>query len=468
MAFDRFDHTLPSTLELPVGEFSLDEPGPDQRWSTWPAATPTERGPHPHPAWLVTSAAAFDTEWGIVKTGKEADVFLIERADPRRRRVRARREALPRLSALRLPPVRAATKRAGGCATPATRARSSASPPTDKLVAAGHWAFNEFVALCRAWDAGIPVPYPVQLSGTELLMEFIGDGRAAAPRLAQSRLHGAELADLFAQVVQILTGFARAGFAHGDLSAVQPAGASRAGRRDRPAADRRPRGEPGRARLPAPGRRERLHVVLASRARDRRRGRLRRARRSAVVRRDAVGQKTKSCPRMMTAMTKRMTMAPTMTIVRRRHLRDGESDEERQRDEHDRDDPPERDVAAGGRLREASAEELLRGGVGRVLDRGRRRHGDEHEDDQSDEGSPETGVAAVAEDAAVHFFGMLFRCHGHDSSGMPGQRRPWPSGTVARSGSSLASMTFANAGTLASCPAGATNSLLSSPVAAPF
>ena len=59
----------------------------------------------------------------------------------------------------------------------------------------------------------------MQISGTELLMEFIGDGSEAAPRLAQSRARGVELYDLFAKVLDVLIGFARAGFAHGDLSA---------------------------------------------------------------------------------------------------------------------------------------------------------------------------------------------------------------------------------------------------------
>lgn len=49
-------------------------------------------------------------------------------------------------------------------------------------------------------------------------MQFVGDGRTAAPRLAQSRLHGEELRVAFDQVVGILEAFARAGFAHGDLS----------------------------------------------------------------------------------------------------------------------------------------------------------------------------------------------------------------------------------------------------------
>jgi RIO kinase 1 len=72
-----FDDTFPPTGVLPAYE-----PGEDQRWSTWAAATPTEPGPRPWPGWLETSSAALDTELGVVKTGKEADVFLIERAVP--------------------------------------------------------------------------------------------------------------------------------------------------------------------------------------------------------------------------------------------------------------------------------------------------------------------------------------------------------------------------------------------------
>ena len=216
MSFDHLDH--PTSLAVHSGAFLLAEPGPDQRWSTWPATTPSERGPRPHPDWLVTSAAAFDTEWGVVKTGKEADVFLIERAVPG--------EQGCVLAAKRYRDSAHSDFHRSGAYEEGRRLRNSRDARAierksahGRAVAAGHWALNEFAALCRAWDAGIPVPYPVQLSGTELLMEFIGDGRVAAPRLAQSRLHGDELADLFAQVVVILTRFARAGFAHGDLSA---------------------------------------------------------------------------------------------------------------------------------------------------------------------------------------------------------------------------------------------------------
>ncbi|HET6191009.1 MAG TPA: RIO-like kinase, partial [Trebonia sp.] len=45
-------------------------------------STPLERGPKPHPKWLVTDLAAVDSELGILKTGKEADVYLIRRHVP--------------------------------------------------------------------------------------------------------------------------------------------------------------------------------------------------------------------------------------------------------------------------------------------------------------------------------------------------------------------------------------------------
>lgn len=207
-----------------VGTFSLAEPGEGQRWSTWPAVTPTERGPLPHPDWLVTSAAAFDTELGIVKTGKEGDVFLIERGVP------DDGSGVPGPSCL------LAAKRYRGLEvsdfhrsaqyqegrrmrnTRDTRAIERGSS-YGRSVASGRWAFAEFEALCRAFEAGVPVPYPVQVNSTEVLMEFIGDGRTAAPRLAQLRATRAQLEPLFDQTFEIMRSFSRAGVAHGDLSA---------------------------------------------------------------------------------------------------------------------------------------------------------------------------------------------------------------------------------------------------------
>nr|BFF10845.1 RIO kinase 1 [Microbacterium flavescens] len=212
MAFDPFGASADSLKFLDA------EPGAGQRWSTWPASSPTERGPLPHPAWLETSAAAFDTELGIVKTGKEADVFLLERAVPGQdgSALATKRYRTPDRSDFQ----RSHQYEEGRRLRNTRDARAVAGKSSyGKSVAAAHWASSEFAALRTAWEAGIPVPYPVQLSGTELLMEFIGHGRTAAPRLAQARLTTDEYADAFTQVVAILGAFARSGHAHGDLSA---------------------------------------------------------------------------------------------------------------------------------------------------------------------------------------------------------------------------------------------------------
>ncbi|MFF1876208.1 serine protein kinase RIO, partial [Kitasatospora herbaricolor] len=176
--------------------------------------------PQPWPAWLVTSAGAFDTELGIVKTGKEADVHLIERAvpdDPSRTvLLAAKRYRDAATSDFHRSARYQEGRRMRNTRDSRAVARGSAY---GRQVAAGRWAYAEFETLCRLQTLGLPVPYPVQVHGTELLMEFIGDGMTAAPRLAQQRLDGAELAGCFDQVVAIMRALAAAGLAHGDLSA---------------------------------------------------------------------------------------------------------------------------------------------------------------------------------------------------------------------------------------------------------
>ena len=61
-----------------------DELGKGQRWSRWQDLEALMKGPEPRPDWVVTSSGAIDTELGVLKTGKEADVFLLEREDPHR------------------------------------------------------------------------------------------------------------------------------------------------------------------------------------------------------------------------------------------------------------------------------------------------------------------------------------------------------------------------------------------------
>lgn len=205
--------------------FSTVEPGEGQRWSTWPAITPSQRGPEPRPDWVVTSAGGIDTELGVVKSGKEADLYLIERFEPGL----APADPPVRTSILAAKRYRSADNRdfhrsavyQEGRRTRRSRDARAVEKGTDygRAFAAGMWATAEFEALCRMYEAGAAVPYPVQVDGTELLMEFIGEGTVAAPRLAQSRAEPSELRPLLDQVVEAMRLFARAGFVHGDLSA---------------------------------------------------------------------------------------------------------------------------------------------------------------------------------------------------------------------------------------------------------
>ena len=197
--------------------FADERLGAGQRPSTWTAITPSERGPEPRPDWVITSASAVDTELGILKTGKEADVFLLERGLPGSPGV------LLAAKRYRSAEHRSFTRSdvyTEGRVERRSRDRRAVARDTTygRQVAAVAWSSAEFRAMSRMWQLGVAVPYPVQVNGTEMLMEFIGTGRTAAPRLAQSGATGAELADLFAQVRDILLGFARAGCAHGDLS----------------------------------------------------------------------------------------------------------------------------------------------------------------------------------------------------------------------------------------------------------
>lgn len=87
-----------------------------------------------------------------------------------------------------------------------------------KEMISGQWAMAEFDTLGRLWAHGLPVPYPVQFDGTEILMELIGSDGAAAPRLADARPATSALPGLFEQARETMLRLAELGWAHGDLS----------------------------------------------------------------------------------------------------------------------------------------------------------------------------------------------------------------------------------------------------------
>ncbi len=216
----RFDDEVDD--EAPVrrrpAELTPPDDGPTtgDRWSTWDVG---QHGPAPHPDWLVTELAAVDTELGVLKTGKEADVHLVQRAVP----------GTSRSCQLAAKRYRSAEHRmfhrdAGyleGRRVRRSREMRAMARRTSfgRDLLAGQWAATEFIALCRLWQLGAPVPYPVQLDGTELLLEYLDelDGQAA-PRLAQLRPEPAHLRALWDQLIDALLILTGEGLAHGDLS----------------------------------------------------------------------------------------------------------------------------------------------------------------------------------------------------------------------------------------------------------
>ena len=203
------------TLDFTVFEDDLPD---GQRWSTFLDVEPLCRGPEPWPDWLVADRGAIDTELGILKTGKEADVFLLNRARPGTDGVV--------LAAKRYRSAEHRTFTRSSTYTEGRRVRRSRDQRAlakgtayGRAVASAQWAIAEWGALTRLWSLGMPVPYPVQIDGTEILMELVtGPDGLPAPRLAASRPDPDLLASYYEQARDALGVLARAGLAHGDLS----------------------------------------------------------------------------------------------------------------------------------------------------------------------------------------------------------------------------------------------------------
>ncbi len=198
---------------------SPDAPPEGERWSSWDGAT---HGPTPRPGWVVTALGAVDADLGVLKTGKEADVHVVRRWVPGEAGVVTMAAKRYRSGEHRL-----FHRDAGyleGRRVRKSREMRAMARRTDfgKQVIAGQWAAAEFAALDALWELDLPVPYPVQLDESEMLMEFVGttDGEApvAAPRLVSLRPSPEQLADLYDQLRTSMLTLAHHGWTHGDLS----------------------------------------------------------------------------------------------------------------------------------------------------------------------------------------------------------------------------------------------------------
>ena len=150
--FDDDDFEPPTqrwaaTIDDPDND--MDEADDGITYSTYPDAT---RGPSPLPDWVDTSPGAIDTDLGVFKTGKEADVSLVRRSNGDRTVLLAAkkyRDAQHRMfhrDAGYLEGRRMRKSRE-------TRAVATRTAFGRELIS-GQWAAAEFAVLSRLWLAG--------------------------------------------------------------------------------------------------------------------------------------------------------------------------------------------------------------------------------------------------------------------------------------------------------------------------
>ena len=180
------------------------------------------------PPWLRDEPST-DIPIGTLKTGKEAEVFLVERryesgatvmlAHKRYRPRRPAKDELRELGFQRATAFRnTSVYHAGWHFSSRDRRAVETHTAHGREVIERMWPAQEHAMLERAWQGGVSVPYPVDITEDGVLMELIGDAEAVAPRLAQARLSGPAVADAWEQLCASLRALTAAGLVHADLS----------------------------------------------------------------------------------------------------------------------------------------------------------------------------------------------------------------------------------------------------------
>ncbi len=182
--------------------------------------------------WLIADPEPYEEyDLGPLKTGKEAEVFLVERlAADGRSCLLAHKRYRPRLVTHKGELQDLGFQRASSFVNDsAYRSERSIANSRDQRAAAKktrhgravlnhEWPANEFDMLERMARAGVTVPLPVSRTTDGLLMQYIGDRTMAAPRLVQAGLSRAGLQQAATMLVDNLHRMVGAGVVHADLS----------------------------------------------------------------------------------------------------------------------------------------------------------------------------------------------------------------------------------------------------------
>ena len=166
--------------------------------------------------WLA-DAPYEDRDLGVLKAGKESEVYLVSRTGPTRTCLMAEKRFKPRLQrAFRNDYLYAGVWGEGS--THESRAIKKRTRFGQEHLQA-RWMTNEWVTLGRLHDAGVTVPPPVEQVENGYRMAFIGDRDRAAPRLADVDLDVVTARRVWRDLQREVRSILEADLVHGDLSA---------------------------------------------------------------------------------------------------------------------------------------------------------------------------------------------------------------------------------------------------------
>jgi RIO kinase 1 len=184
------------------------------------------------PAWLIAEPEPYDEyDLGPLKTGKEAEIFLVERvASDGRRCLLAHKRYRPRsvsskgeLEALGFQRVASfvndrAYRDDHSIANSRDRRAVAKKTKHGRAVLRNDWPDNEYAMLERLAAAGVTVPHPVARTSEGVLMQYLGNREMAAPRLVHAGLDRAAVDRAASQLVENLHRMVGEGVVHADLS----------------------------------------------------------------------------------------------------------------------------------------------------------------------------------------------------------------------------------------------------------
>jgi RIO kinase 1 len=183
------------------------------------------------PDWLVVEPFT-ETDLGVLRTGKEAQIDVVDRSGlDGSSCLIARKRYLPRsvsekgvleaMGVQRASAFRNDVEYREGRQFRKTRDRRAVEKMSahGKRLLQSRWTGHEYDVMTVLWNAGLTVPYPISFHDDVFDMEYVGDRVGAAPQLGRARLSAEQTRSAFQQLVDGLATMAAAGFAHGDLSA---------------------------------------------------------------------------------------------------------------------------------------------------------------------------------------------------------------------------------------------------------